>query len=66
MQVFELVVRPHFCELHCPKKRKDLGFPTLLGAFAYAQLSMGGEAAEMVVHFGEGVVEHVPLYRMMA
>jgi hypothetical protein len=64
MQTFELVVSPESYELRCPDEPKELKFPTLLSAFAYAQVSMTEENAEMVVHAGDGVHERLPLYRM--
>jgi len=64
METFELLVRPHSFELHCPRESEDLQFSTLLAAFTYAQMSMAGENAEMVVKDRLGRNEHVPLYRM--
>jgi hypothetical protein len=66
METFELVVGHGSYELHCPEGPKDLTFPTLLSAFAYAQVSMSGAQAEMVVHAGDGSTESLPLYRMTA
>jgi hypothetical protein len=66
MKTFELVVRRESYELHCPDESKELRFPTLLSAFAYAQVSMLEENAEMVVHTGGGVEERLPLYRLTA
>jgi len=64
MEVFEISVRPYAYELNCPNNRRTLGFPTLLSAFAFAQLSMSKTDAEMVIHSDGKVDEHVPLYRM--
>ena len=66
MKIFELVVSPESYELRCPDEPKELKFPTLLSAFAYAQLSMSEDNAEMVVHAGGGMQERLPLYRMTA
>jgi hypothetical protein len=66
METFELIVGQGSYELHCPEGSKELTFPTLLAAFAYAQVSMAEEQAQMVVHAGDGSTESLPLYRMTA
>jgi hypothetical protein len=63
METFELVVRPDCYEVRCPGAKQALRFATVLGAFAYAQLSMSEDRGEMAVNV-EGLEEHVPLYRM--
>jgi hypothetical protein len=66
MKIFELVVSPESYELRCPDEPKELKFPTLLSAFAYAQLSMSEEHAEMVVLAAGRMQARLPLYRMTA
>jgi hypothetical protein len=66
MENFELLVRPHGFELHGPNPSDENRFPTLLNAFAHAQLIMSGERGEMLIrHDGDRFPpEHVPLYRL--
>jgi len=66
MKIFELVVGLESYELRCPDEPKERKFPTLLSAFAHAQLSMSEERAEMVVHAAGGMHERLPLYRLTA
>ena len=63
MEIYELVVKVDYYEVRRPGVRRTLRFGTILGAFAYAQLAMTEERGEMLVH-GNGIEEHVPLYRM--